>query len=267
MCIGLIGLSAFGLLRPVENILALPLNWAVGIFSDASDTLTSTGNTEAQTITELEARNAELERQLAQLQGELIILREIAADYDRLSELLEYTNTADTLEFVAADVIGDGQYAFINSIIINRGTRDGLTIGMPVVTDLGLVGRIWRLTADTAQVQLITDRNSFVSGRLQNSRAEGTIQGEGLDIGSLELLFVPLDVDINAGELVYTSGLGGNFPADLPVGQVVSVSNVESELTQEAQISSLINFMTLEQVLVVTNFESVDLSVFDETEE
>ena len=114
---------------------------------------------------------------------------------------------------------------------------------------------------------LWTDRNSSVSVRLQNTRAEGSIQGEGLNTGSLELLYVPLDIDITAGELLYTSGLGANFPADIPVGQVVSVSNVESELTQEAQISSLIDFTTLEQVLVITNFEPADLSVFEEVEQ
>ncbi|GAB5490334.1 MAG: hypothetical protein Phog2KO_05490 [Phototrophicaceae bacterium] len=267
ICIGIISLSVLGITRPIENILATPLSWVTNIFSDTSDAIIGLGGDEAQTLAELETRNAELERQLAQLQGELIALREINADYDRLTELLDYVDSTDNIEFITADVIGTGQYGFINSIIINKGTRDGLVIGMPVTTDLGLVGRIWRLTANTAQIQLITDRNSFVSVRLQNSRAEGTVQGEGLQTGSVELLFVPLDIDIVAGELVYTSGLGANFPADIPVGQVVSVSNVESELTQDAQISSLIDFTTLEQVLVITNFEPADLSVFDEVEQ
>ncbi|MEL6524652.1 MAG: rod shape-determining protein MreC [Chloroflexota bacterium] len=266
VCITLIAMSILGITRPVEGLLAMPLHWLGQGASSINQTIL-TGTDNVDTIETLQDRNAELERQLAQLQGELVELREIAADYDRLSELLDYVNTTENLDFLTADVIGDGQFGFINSIIINKGTRDGLTIGMPVTTDLGLVGRIWQVTANTAQVQLITDRNSFVSARLQNSRAEGTVQGEGLDTGSVEMLFIPLDVEISVGELVYTSGLGGNFPADLPVGQVISVSNEQSELTQSTQVSSLIDFNTLEQVLVITNFDPADLSVFDETEQ
>ncbi|MEL7435326.1 MAG: rod shape-determining protein MreC [Chloroflexota bacterium] len=266
VCIILIAMSILGITRPVEGLLAMPLHWLGQGASSINQTML-TGTDNVDTIETLQDRNAVLERQLAQLQGELVELREIAADYDRLSELLDYVNTTENLDFLTADVIGDGQFGFINSIIINKGTRDGLTIGMPVTTDLGLVGRIWQVTANTAQVQLITDRNSFVSARLQNSRAEGTVQGEGLDTGSVEMLFIPLDVEISVGELVYTSGLGGNFPADLPVGQVISVSNEQSELTQSTQVSSLIDFNTLEQVLVITNFDPADLSVFDETEQ
>lgn len=267
ICIGLITLSTLGIMRPIENILATPLSWMTSLFSNTSEAITDLVGDETQTLADVEARNAELERQLAQLQGELIELREISADYERLTELLDYVNSTDNIEFITADVIGRGQFGFINDIIINKGTRDGLVIGMPVTTDLGLVGRVWRVTANSAQIQLITDRNSFVSVRLQNSRADGTIQGRGLDTGSVELLLVPLDIEITAGELIYTSGLGANFPPDIPVGQVISVSNVESELTQEAQVSSLIDFTTLEQVLVVTNFEPVDLSVFEEAEQ
>lgn len=266
ICIGLISLSTLGVIRPIENILATPLSWINGAFYNITGIAINTINEETLTITELEDRNADLERQLVRLQEELTDLREIAADYDRLTELLNYVDSNDNMEFITADVIGNGQYGFINSIIINKGTRDGLTIGMPIATDLGLVGRIWRVTANTAQVQLITDRNSFVSTRLQNSRADGTVQGRGLETGAVQLLLIPLDVDITAGELLYTSGLGGNFPSDLPVGLVISVSNVESELTQEAQVSSLIDFTTLEQVLIITNFEPADLSAFDDAE-
>lgn len=264
-CMGLISLSALGILRPVEGLLDTPLSWFNNIFTQTSEAVFN-GQEAMNSVEVLRERNAELERQLAQLQGELVNLREIAADYARLTELLDYVNQTDSMEFVTADVIGTGLYGFINSAIINKGTRDGLVIGMPVVTELGLVGRVWQLTANTAQIQLVTDQNSNVSARLQNSRAEGTIEGEGLLDGSLELLYVDLDVEITPGELVYSSGLGGNFPADIALGQIISISNVQSELTQTAQVRSLVNFATLQQVLIVTNFEPADLTVFETTE-
>jgi rod shape-determining protein MreC len=266
LCALLMGLSAFGILAPVENLLSIPLNFlsriTTSISLSTSDAALSFSDVEA-----LRERNAELEEQLAELTGEVVQLREIASDYERLSNLLEYTTSTTRQEYLTADVIGQGQIGFVRSIIINKGTRDGIALGMPVVTELGLVGRIWRVTANSSQVQMVTDQNSFVSGRLQTSRAEGTLGGEGLERGQLEMLFIPLDAEIPIGDLVITSGLGGNFPPDIVIGQVVSVRNLEFELTQEAQVASLIDFPTLEFVLVVTSFEPADISAFEAVEE
>lgn len=265
-CGGLMTISAVGLLAPGENIASLPLNWMtqgmtrVGLA--LSDTPVSYADVEA-----LQDRNAELEQQLALLQGELIQLREIASDYDRLAGLLDYTSSFQDREFITAEIIGSGPFGLVQSLIINKGTRDGLAIGMPVVTDLGLVGRIFDLSANAAQVQLITDQNSNISGRLQESRAEGSVQGRGLETGNLRMLFIPPEADVANGELVVTSGLGGNFPPDLVMGQVTSVTNLEFELFQSAQVASLVNFDTLEFVLVITSFEPADISVFDEPED
>ncbi|MDQ7027915.1 MAG: rod shape-determining protein MreC [Anaerolineae bacterium] len=266
ICGILISLSAFGIIAPLENILATPLNLLSRITTSVSLS-TSDAALSFSDIEALRERNAELEVQLAELTGEVVQLREIASDYERLSDLLEYTSSTINQEFVTADVIGQGQIGFVRSIIINKGTRDGIAIGMPVMTELGLVGRIWRITANSSQVQLVTDQNSFVSGRLQTSRAEGTIGGQGLEAGQLEMLFIPLDSDIPVGDIVVTSGLGGNFPPDMVIGQVISVRNLEFELTQEAQVASLVDFSKLEFVLVVTSFEPADISAFDAEEE
>ncbi len=262
-CSGLIALSSLGILSPVEGLASAPLTALSRMFSGAvlafNEVPMSMDDIEA-----LQQRNAELEQVLVQLQGELTELREIEQDYQRLVGLLEYTETTDDREYLTADVVGIGQFGLVRSIIINKGTRDGITVGMPVVVELGLVGRVYTVSANFAQVQLVTDLNSFVSGRLVTSRAQGTVQGEGLDTGSLEMLYIPLDAEVNEGDLVVTSGLGGNFPDGITIGQVVSARNLEFELTQQAQLASLIDFSTLEFVLVITNFEPVDFSVFEE---
>lgn len=262
LCGGLMGASTLGILGPFEDIVSVPLNAITGGFTRLSQTM-SRLLSETNDVNELRRRNRELEDQFIKLQGELIQLREISSDYERLAGLLDYTSSLEGREFVTADVIGVDAQSAVRSIIINRGTRDGIDVGMPVQTDLGLVGRIYSVSANTSRVQLISDQNSAVSARLQKSRAEGSVRGRGLLTGNLRMQFIPVDAEITVGDLVVTSGLGGNFPPDIVIGQVTSRRKFEFELWQEAEVSSLINFSTLEFVLVVTSFRPANLTIED----
>ncbi len=263
LCLALIGLSRAGLLAPLEELATIPLNLATGVLNRATLTLTG-GVSDFVQLQSLQARNADLEDALARYQAELIELREIASDYERLAQLLDYTSTAANQEFVTADVINIDQTGLRRSITINRGTRDGIAIGMPVVTDQGLVGRVLDISANAARVLLVTDRDSAVSARLQTSRAEGSLRGQLS--GNLRLTLVPPGDSIAVGDLVLTSGLGGNFPADIVIGVVASSRQFEFELFQEAEVTSFNSFEALEIVLVMTSFEPVDPGVFDDME-
>ena len=264
LCGGLMVLSISGALTPVEGVVSAPLHWLSGIFTRISLAI-SAAFEELNNLGQLRDRIAELEEQLARRQVELIQLREAARDYDRLISLLSYTSALEDQEFLTADVIAVEQSGIARSIIINRGTRDGIAVGMPVTSDLGLVGRIRRVSANASQVQLINDENSSVSSRLQTTRGHGSIIGQAS--GVLRLTMVNLDEEIIQGDLVITSGLGGNFPADIVAGQVTSVRQFEFELFQEAEVRSLIDFDTLEFVLVITSFEPIDLMVFEQTDD
>lgn len=261
VCGGLIALSTAGTLGVVENAAASPLNLLSGVFNNISQTV-NTAVTELTEIQRLRERNAELEEALALFQAELVQLREINSDYQRLSELLEYTTSVQNQEFITADVINFDQSSLLRTLVINRGTRDGITRGMPVITGLGLVGRVIEVTANASRVLLITDPSSYVSARLQTSRAEGSVQGQLT--GNLRMINIALDAAVQEGDLVLTSGLGGNFPPDIVIGQVQSKRQFEFELSQEAEIRSLVNFDTLEFVLIITNFQPIDLSVFED---
>ncbi|MCY4144842.1 MAG: rod shape-determining protein MreC [Chloroflexi bacterium] len=261
LCAILMTLSIAGALAPVEDVAAAPLTGLAGLFNRISLTV----NSALESLNDwgnAQSRIAELEEQLARRQVELIRLREAASDYERLVSLLGYISALDDQAFITADVIAVEQTGIARNIIINRGTRDGIAVGMPVTTELGLVGRIVDVGANAAQVQLITDENSSVSSRLQTTRAHGSIIGQAS--GALRLTMVDLDEEIRQGDLVITSGLGGNFPADVVVGQVTSVRQFEFELFQEAEVRSLIDFASLEFVLVATSFESIDFSAFAE---
>ncbi len=267
VCIGVCGilivLSQTGILGPVRGIAAVPLNFLTGIFTRLSTGLSNSTDSFEEVET-LRQRNAELEEALARFQSELVELREIASDYQRLAELVNYTTATEDQEFIAADIIAKSDpNAPLRTIVISKGTRDGITVGMPVVTQLGLVGRILDVTANTSRVLLITDPSSGVSARLVTSRAEGSVVGRlG---GDMVMGFIPLNADAQPGDIVTTSGLGGNFPADITIGQVTNVRQQEAELFQEAVVRSLIDYNTLEIVLVITNFQPADLSLFEQT--
>ncbi len=260
VCLGLIALSVTGILAPLQGLLAAPLQVVQG----AINSIVQRGNTLAEDLLEiqtLQQRNRDLERQLAAFQAELVDLREIAQDYDRLAALVNYTRSREGEEYVVADVIARDISGFRRVIYLNRGARDGLTNGMPVITERGLVGRIIGVSATASQVLLVLDTTSAVSARLQTSRAEGSVQGQLTD--TLLMTFIDLNATVQEGDTVITSGMGGNFPAGIIIGQVTSVARSEFELFQEAEVRSLNNFERLEQVLVITNFQPVDLSAFE----
>jgi rod shape-determining protein MreC len=259
LTLAVMALSIIGLLTPVESLISAPLNAVSGVANRIAFQL-SGGVGDLAAIRSLQARNAELETALARYQAELIELREIESDYRRLTDLLDYRNRRADLETLTADIIAIDQNAELRAVVINVGTRDGVAVGMPVITEQGLVGRVIQVQAQAARVLLVSDVSSAVSARLQTTRAEGTVRGQVS--GNLLMTFIPLDQPIQEGDLVITSGLGANFPPDITIGQVTS-SRRGQDLYQEAQVRSLINFDTLEFVLVVTSFQPIDLSAFE----
>lgn len=260
VCGVLIGVSASGVLGPLERLAATPLEWLSGIVTRI--TLTVSGETEdARDYAELQSYVAELEEAFARVQTEVVGLREIASDYQRLARLVDYASAFDSRSFIAADVISRETVSVLRTIVINRGTRDNVRVGMPVVTENGLVGRVINVSANAARVMLVTSEISSISGRLQTSRAEGTVTG--LPGGTMRMSMLPQDAQILVGDLVLTSGLGGNLPPDLVIGQVNSTRQFESAIEQTAEIRSLIDFDRLEIVMVITSFEPVDLSIFE----
>lgn len=256
----LIGASVTGALAPIENAVSVPLLAISSVFNrfalSINDLITRFNDVQT-----LQQRVADLETALALYQTELVDLREKASDYDRLADLLAYIQGTSGREFVTADVIAGDQSAVLRTIVINRGTRDGIALGMPVVSRQGLVGRVTQVAANASRVLLINDPTSAVSARLQSTRDEGVVIGQ--PSGALSMEFIPLDAQVRSGDLVITSGLGGNFPPDEVLGQVTNVRLAPSGLYQSAQIRSLVSLDTIEFVLVITDFQPIDLGDLD----
>ena len=258
----LIFFSAQGALGPLQSVISLPLDFLQRIFGGVTRSASTVVNDVAD-YQRLEQRNKDLEEAAAISQAELAQLREKALDYDRLAALLQYDRFGpEDHQYVTCNVIGVDSSGFVTAIRIDCGRRDGVERLDPVVTELGLVGRITELSATGAEVLLVTDPNSKVNARLQTTRADGVVIGQlG---GDLVMSFIPIDAQVNEGDLVMTNGLGQTLPANLIVGKVLSVALAENELYQEARVRSLVDFDKLEIVQVIINFEPVDLSIFQQ---
>lgn len=259
-CGVLIGVSASGVLGPIEGLVATPLNWVSSAFTRLGVAING-GFEDVQGYEELQEYVGELEVAFAQVQTEVVALREIASDYERLARLVDYAGTRSNEEVIAADVINRETISSLRTILINRGSRDNVRKWMPVVTENGLVGRVIEVTANAARVLLVNSEASFISGRLQLSRVEGTVNG--LPGGTMRMSMLEQNAQVTVGDLVLTSGLGGNLPPDIVIGQVTSTRQFESSVEQTGEIRSLIDFDRLEIVLVITSFEPVDLSIFE----
>ncbi len=207
----------------------------------------------------------EMQAQIDALQRENEELREIEGEYQLLVDLFNRARQAPDFQRLTASVIGQDPSPAVHSIVIDKGTRDGITVGMPVESARGLVGQVYRTTANSSQVVLITDSSSAIPARLGTSRATGILRGGGLG-GVLTIDWIDLRHQVEVGEVVLTSGLGGRFPQDLIIGHVIEVDRREAELFQRAVVQPAADFDALEIVFVITDFEPVDASIFDDTE-
>jgi rod shape-determining protein MreC len=257
LVIGLIVMALGGYLAPLTRLAMRPFISAQTWLSTRFQTLQNYINS-PQDMARLRQRNVELEAEVSRLQSEIIDLKQQLAETRVLSALVDFARVRPENRYVAAAVIGRDPSPFVKYVIINRGSDDSLRRGMPVVTQQGLVGRVAAVTAGAARVQLIMDPASAVNVRLEPSRAQATLLGSVTSEISLDM--IPLSASIQNGDLVLTSGLGGNYPADILIGQVNSVRRRETDLFQSATVQPVVDFNRLEIVLVITNFRPVDIA-------
>lgn len=254
---GVFFLSLSGYLTPVFNLSLNPLisfqSWLSVRYLSAKDFLTA-----PRELTEVREQNALLESQVTQLQTQLIQLEEQLSEAQVCFTLLDFARTNPQFEYIAATVIGREISPFQQYIFIDKGTNDGVLYGMPVVTQQGLVGRIDAVMANAARIKLITDATSVVNVVLQSAETEAQLYGSLT--GDVTLGLIPLEEVVEVGDVVTTSGLGGNYPPNIFVGQVLSTQKLDNALFQTAAVQPIVDFSGINAVLVIANFEAVDYS-------
>ncbi len=257
----LLVLDSSGSLDNAFNFFEDPLTTVMGWTTTRVDTLIET----FAGPEDLQAAQAEIEQlrvQVEALQRENEELREIEGEFQLMQDLFNRARESPEFRRLTASVIGYDTSPLFRSIILDKGTEDGVFVGMPVESARGLVGQVFRTTNHSAMVILITDNISSIPARLGDSRATGIVRGGGLG-GVMAMDWLDLEAQINIGEVVYTSGLGGRFPEDIAIGRVTDLERREADLFQRAVIQPAVDFDSLEMVFVITDFRTIDTTIFD----
>ena len=200
----------------------------------------------------IEAENRRLREEVARLKAKQLRNATAADDLERLKEQEGIPFVKDTPSKLAQ--VATGPYSsFDNSTItLDRGASSGFKVGMPVVTSLGLVGRLQSVTTERSVVRLVTDPDLNVSVKLATSGNFGLGHGQGPDNDFVVDRDIELDQKVEKGEYVVTSGLeSAMFPADIPIGTVEKVSVSQSDLSQILDVQLAADLVRLNAVRVL----------------
>ncbi len=202
----------------------------------------------------MEDENRKLRRENALLAEQLNQYREGYMEGMRLQKLLKIKSGFQQ-QTVAARVIDRKHASLFKTILINKGTSEGLRVGLPVLADKGVVGRIIETSWHASRVLLLIDENSNIDALIQRNRAQGMLQGAGSS--GCNLKYISRVEEVQPGDVVVTAGLAGVFPKGLLLGAVSGISRKEGGLFQKIEVAPVVDFDRLEEVLALIT-ERVD---------
>ncbi len=190
-----------------------------------------------------------LQLRVIELQQKVSDLERIKRENETLRKELGVTNSVTSASKVLGRIIIHGTDPLERLIILDVGTNNGVAVGQPVVSEGVLVGRVDAVTANTADVLLLTSKRSKVQVWISESREKGLLMGDG---NAISLTQLDRSAKISQKQLVETSGLGGSLPVGIPIGDISNELSKPSDSTQHFLISPLRDFSTLESVFVLT---------------
>ncbi|MDD3718729.1 MAG: rod shape-determining protein MreC [Actinomycetota bacterium] len=193
-----------------------------------------------------------LKEEVESLQDVVDELEEMKLENKTLTKMIAVKESRPDLEYLVVDVIGANPDVWEQTIQIGAGYSNGLQEYMAVLSEDGsLIGRITLCTSEVSLVQLITDERSSVGAMLQNNAEMGVVKGEGR--GGVRLELLNQDAEVETGDVVVTSGLGGTCPAGIPVGTITEISERRADLSVGIVISPRASLTRLDRVMVVTS--------------
>lgn len=199
-------------------------------------------------LLEVRRENVVLRKSVQRLNERIVAGNEAVMANARMKALLDLKVTLNAPS-LAVSVIGEDSSAWFKTLVVDRGSSDGLLEGMPVLAAGGVVGRLVKVAPHSSRVLLLTDHASAIAALVQRSRARGVVRGAGGGRCSME--FTVKDDDVKVGDIVVTSGIGGVFPKGLPIGEVTMVKKGEYGVFQTIEVRPTVSIANLEEMLVL----------------
>jgi rod shape-determining protein MreC len=248
---GIILIAALGMWSPSQTIWQKSIGRSATIASGLLQRVTNRVVAFVR-LTDLDKENKYLKIENEQLKAEVARFKETEQNNEILRKEISSERIFSGYEAVSAKVIGHTPINFLQTLILDRGSRDGIKVGQTVTAQGYLVGQVYAVTATTCQVNIISGGRLMLPVILQDSRGTGTIRGglEGLMVSD-----IPLDTLIKEGELVITQDTGGVIVPGIPVGAVRRIIKKQGDIFQQAIADSSLQFTKLEMVIILRQKE------------
>jgi len=201
----------------------------------------------------LSERNS-LALELNRSRARLLVLEELERENDRLRRLLDASVTIDR-EFQTVELRHLDLNPYSHRLLVDRGASEGLRVGQPVLDSNGLVGQVDDVLMHSASVILLSDPDHALPVRIERSRLRTIAYGSGRS-GELRLNDLPMNADIEVGDVLISSGLGGRFQPGLPVADVVEVTRVPGDAFATARAELRARMQGARHLLVVTELRA-----------
>ena len=248
--------SRFGVFTHVRvylSSLVSPLQY----IANAPGTLLDTMSTQVQTRSSLIEQTKQQEQQLLTLRSRLLKLDQLEHENQRLRELLGSPVHKESRKMVA-ELLSVDSDPFSHQVLINKGALDGVYNGQAVINDQGVIGQVLHVGSTTSRVLLITDSSHGIPVRVLRNDLRAIASGSG-ELDKLELRNLPRNTDVQVGDLLVTSGLGGRFPEGYPVATVTRSDYVEGKPFAQVEAKPLVALDRLRYLLLLWTDKKPDV--------
>lgn len=186
----------------------------------------------------------------------------LTSENERLRNMLNFTNSKNEYKYIGADIKGLSGENFLDGFTINRGSKDGIKKGFVAITAEGLVGQVTSVGSNWSIVQSLCNENIAVAAHvLSTKESDGIVKGyRGNDEKFLaEITGLSISSKIKEGDTILTSGLGLVYPKGIKIGTVLEVKEDKAAVMKSAIIKPVVDFNTLEQVLIVVPTDIIEV--------